>query len=897
MKKIYTLFLTLIITGCLMAQTPQSLKYQAVARDASGDVVADQAIGMQISILQSSVSGTAVYVETFAPTTNEFGLINLNIGAGTVVSGDLTTIDWSSDTYFVKVEMDITGGTTYEEYGTSQLLSVPYALHAKTAENLTGTVTETDPVFTAWDKTTGISITESQISDLDHFTNTDETDQVFTASVAESITASDTTRWGSTVTDEADPLFTAWDKTTGISITESQINDLDHFTTSDETDPIFGAHSANGITSTNITNWTTAFGWGDHSLAGYLTSYTETDPVFGAHAANVITSTNITNWTTAYGWSDHSAAGYLTNYTETDPVFGVHAANGITSTNITNWTTAYGWGDHSTAGYLTSYTETDPIFGAHAANGVTSTNITNWTTAYGWDDHSTAGYITDGNTGWDNSYGFITASSSELLTNKSGDISMWTNDAGYLTDFTEADPIFTAWDKSTGISITENQISDFGNYESAFTKNTAFNKNFGNSAGTVTEGNDSRLSDARTPVSHAVSHTDGTDDIQDATSSQKGLMTATYATKLEGIAAGAEVNIATNLSVGIKTATALDINSSTGTNVTIPAATTDEAGLMTNAQFDKLSGIETGANVTDATNVNTAGAVMESDFNAGTFLYATSDNTPQPKTVSETKTILSLENVENTALSTWAGSGNITSLGTVTSGTLGTGAALADVTMSLGSDADGDIYYRSGSKLTRLPTGTDDQVLTLESSVPAWKDASGGSTTYTVGDFALGGIVFWVDETGQHGLVCAKTDQNSGVRWYAGFYGNTQAKGDGPLAGEMNTAIIIASQVAIGDDGSTYAARICAELQITEGGKTYGDWYLPSKEELNLMYQNKATIDVTANANGGNGFASDYYWSSTEISNGDAWGQYFGNGYQSNYSKSTPLYVRAIRAF
>ena len=147
MKNIYTLFLALIFAGSLMAQTPQSFKYQAVARDASGEVVANQEMGMQISILQGSTSGTAVYVETFTPTTNKFGLINLDIGAGTVVSGDLTTIDWSSDTYFVKVEMDITGGTTYEEYGTSQLLSVPYALHAKTAENLTGTVTETDPVF------------------------------------------------------------------------------------------------------------------------------------------------------------------------------------------------------------------------------------------------------------------------------------------------------------------------------------------------------------------------------------------------------------------------------------------------------------------------------------------------------------------------------------------------------------------------------------------------------------------------------------------------------------------------------------------------------------------------------------------------------------------------------
>ena len=135
MKNIYTLIAALIITGSLMAQTPQSFKYQAVARDASGNVVAGQTVGMQISILQGSINGTALYVETFTPTTNGFGLINLNIGAGTVVSGDFTAIDWSSDTYFVKVEMDITGGATYEEYGTSQLLSVPYAMHAKTTAN------------------------------------------------------------------------------------------------------------------------------------------------------------------------------------------------------------------------------------------------------------------------------------------------------------------------------------------------------------------------------------------------------------------------------------------------------------------------------------------------------------------------------------------------------------------------------------------------------------------------------------------------------------------------------------------------------------------------------------------------------------------------------------------
>jgi hypothetical protein len=104
--------------------------------------------------------------------------------------------------------------------------------------------------------------------------------------------------------------------------------------------------------------------------------------------------------------------------------------------------------------------------------------------------------------------------------------------------------------------------------------------------------------------------------------------------------------------------------------------------------------------------------------------------------------------------------------------------------------------------------------------------------------------------------------------------------------------------VAIGDDGSTYAARICNELQITEGGTTYGDWYLPLKEELNLMYQNKVTIDASATANGGSGFAADWYWSSSEFDVDRTWIQNFSNGLQSINHKNCRYHrVRAVRAF
>ena len=501
MKKIYTILTAVLITASVFlpqqagAQTPEAMSYQAVIRNASNQLVTNQGIGMQISILQGSATGTAVYVETHNTTTNANGLVTVELGNGTVVSGDFATIDWSADTYFIKTETDPTtaGGTSYTITGTSQLLSVAYALQAKKVENVDySQITNTPNLFDGdWSSLTGTAPNMSIFNnDAGYLTSYTETD----------------------------PTFTAWDKSTGISITESQISD-------------FGT---------------------------YLTS--ETDPVYSANFD--LTGT---------------ANGDLLKFDGTKFV-------------------------KFTPNYLTSYTETDPIF--------------------------------------------------------------------------------TAWDKDYADLIN-------------------------------------------TPAN--------------ATTTTDGFMSSADKTKLDGLtnADGSETKV------------------TAGTNVTV------------------------------------------------------------------------------------------TGVGTIAS--------------------------------------------------PYVVNAS----TYSVGDFAQGGIVFWVDETGQHGLVCAKSDQNggSGVRWYAGTYGNTQAKGDGPYAGEANTSIIIAAQVAIGDDGNTYAARICNELQITEGGKTYGDWYLPSKEELNLMYQNKATIDATATTNSGSGFASDYYWSSTEYINSHAWIQYFNDGGQFNSDKYDTYRVRAVRAF
>jgi len=122
-------------TLSIYAQAPKFFKYQAVARDATGQVIANQPIGFRINLLKGSQDGTVIFSETHAVTSNSFGLVNIAIGSGKVETGHFSTISWGADKYFIMIEMDETGGTNYQRIGTSQLLSVPYALYAETSGN------------------------------------------------------------------------------------------------------------------------------------------------------------------------------------------------------------------------------------------------------------------------------------------------------------------------------------------------------------------------------------------------------------------------------------------------------------------------------------------------------------------------------------------------------------------------------------------------------------------------------------------------------------------------------------------------------------------------------------------------------------------------------------------
>ncbi len=144
----------ILIVASSFARAPYKMSYQAVIRNSSNMLITNKQIGMKISILQSSASGTEVYTETQTPSTNINGLVSIEIGEKAAFS----TIDWAYGPYFIKTEIDPTGGTNYTIEDTSQLLSVPFALHAKTVE----TLTETDPFFSV---SPAYRITNSNIND------------------------------------------------------------------------------------------------------------------------------------------------------------------------------------------------------------------------------------------------------------------------------------------------------------------------------------------------------------------------------------------------------------------------------------------------------------------------------------------------------------------------------------------------------------------------------------------------------------------------------------------------------------------------------------------------------------------------------------------------------------
>ena len=166
MKKSILSLIALFVFQLILAQAPNKMSYQAVVRDSDNNLVSNQAVGLKVSILAGAVDGSVVYEETHNTNSNINGLVSVVIGEGSNQSGNFATVSWAASSHFIKTEIDPTGGTNYTITGTQQLLSVPYAMHANTADNLGGVEGTEVGEMLYWDGNNWVTIPNGEDQDV-----------------------------------------------------------------------------------------------------------------------------------------------------------------------------------------------------------------------------------------------------------------------------------------------------------------------------------------------------------------------------------------------------------------------------------------------------------------------------------------------------------------------------------------------------------------------------------------------------------------------------------------------------------------------------------------------------------------------------------------------------------
>jgi trimeric autotransporter adhesin len=907
MKKLFIVIGLLIISAVVAtAQTPQSFKYQAIARDIEGNIISNQQISLKISIIQGSKSGEVVYAEVHDVKTNQFGLISLEIGNGNGKTGAFYMIDWSLGNYFVQIEIDVFGGTNYQLMGASQLLSVPYALYAERS----GTeFNPTDIVVTEInDLTDGKTGGNSVFLGENCGVNDDGTEN---RNVGLGIGALQNTTGGYYNTALGfKALYSCqgrWNTATGYSALYANTSGFENV--------------ANGYRAmySNTTGYTN-IGIGPEALASNTTG--SFNIALGKHAlfhsSQGMYNTTIGNYAQAYNTtgSKNVALGAFSNHLNqtgnNNTIIGYEAGKG---TNIHSKSGSvfigYQAGKNELGSnklYIENSFSSAPLIYGEFDNDLLRVNGTldikgvyQFPTVDG-----TAGQVlqTDGNGTllWTTDGG--ASEINDLTDGKTGGSSVFLGQGAGINDDGSnrrnvavghgALESTTAGYHNTANGYKALPVNTVGAWNSAFGYQALLSNTTGvNNTAMGAEALYTNTTGTRNSTTGAWSMYHNTNGSYNVANGQNALFHNT--TGIGNTGCGYNANF----------------YNQTGSFNTIIGFEAGNGTTLHNKSGNVFIGYQAGKNELGSNKL-----YIENSFSSAPLIYGEFDNDLlRINGTLDIKGVYQFPTVDGTAGQVLQTDGN-----GVIGWVFNPGASALqwpDTSNQLATDYDltlkQDIADTTNWDATRfwvqqqayLTSFTEEDPLFVahltsgitETDTSNWNEAyrnmtAGNTPSYAVGDYAQGGIVFWVDETGLHGLVCAKNEQNPAI-W--GKNGDAMAEGDGIYSGEMNTSLII------GRTGKykTCAALACSKLKEGEGQILYGDWYLPSISELEILFNNIGIINQTALECGWwnhHNHPADFYWSSTEKDKKKAYG-ITEQGQIVIQSKNRTAQVWAIRAF
>jgi len=819
----------LLISSSIFAQVPQKMSYQAVIRNTSGALITSTSVGMKISILQGTATGTVAYSETQIASTNANGLVSLEIGTGTVVTGTFSGINWANGPYFIKTETDPLGGTNYSITGTNELMSVPYALFSAN-----GTPGPQGPQGVAGtpgnDGATGAQGIQGPAGTFPPGTVPGEMNY-----------------WNGTAWVSVPPGISI----SGAPLTLNFCNGV----------PTWGPCTAVLPTvTTTVSDITSCSAYGE-SLVAYNggDGVQESGVCFSTSPNPTVENSIVTN---------NSIGNLVPNTTYYVRAYVINSA-GIAYGNQVSFTTL-------SVGIIT--TAVSEITGCTALSGGQANLCNVYSSGVCWstspnptkaNSHTQDGgspfssitglapntsyyvraYFTayNGLTYYGNQVSFTTAFPG-LITTAVSEITGCSALSGGMSTICDVSSLGVCWSTSANPTTANNVTQDWGTPFTSSISGLAPNTTYYVRA-YATNGN------GVTFYGDQVSFT----------TAFPSLVTTTVSeiTGCSALSGGMSTILCDVSSLGVCWSTSA--NPTTADNVTYDwgsSYTSSINGLAPNTTYYVR------AYASDYNGQTTYGNQLSfSTMSSGIVSTAVSENTGCTALISGLSAICEEASTVGVC---W----NTSPYPTLTNFALQAQYVALSFNIYINGLTSNTTYYARA-----YATNENGQTY------------YGNQVSFTTGSLCIGqsyqgGIVAYILQAGdpgydanvQHGLIAAPSDQGT-AQW--GCYSTLISGADGTAigTGAQNTIDIMNGCSTAG-----IAARLCGDLVL--GG--YSDWYLPSKNELNKLYINKVAIG---------GFADNYYWSSTEYDNSNAWWQYFSNGNLYNYVKVYGFSVRAVRAF